>query len=137
MHKGLLSLLFVLTEIPPLSSAYFALGERRNNFHAAMKVAERLYADIYSSDVRGRNSSEPGTSDCEVPGVTKDEVEKLLKVTKRGKAAGDHRVSADMLKNAAGVVLGKLGKNIVRMSSERQAAIALQKGQHNYNSRKG
>ncbi|KAK8777926.1 hypothetical protein V5799_020732 [Amblyomma americanum] len=91
----------------------YALRDKQGNVISNMdkivNVAEEFYTDLYSSQCnQSVNEKDSSAQQCVIPPVTKDEVMKALEAMKRGKAAGEDQVTADLLKDEGDIVLEKL-----------------------------
>ena len=86
-------------------------GEVTNNRDEIIKVAEKFYTDLYSSDDRPNNvNQEEVNIDTPVPAVTVEEVRTAIRHAKRGKASGRDNITIDEIKDAGDIALEKLAK---------------------------
>lgn len=81
-----------------------------------LKVVEEFYEDLYKS--KAENDTEDkerkrvviNVNSEEIPSISREEIERALKETKHGKAAGDDDIVVEMLKDGGEVIIEKLIK---------------------------
>lgn len=97
---------------------YWSVGSTRHNHarnfwcQALMRirlfnVAEWIYTRFYASEVRLRETTERTSIACDAPLVTKADVEKALKGTKREKVACEDGINVDLVKLGGDIALQK------------------------------
>uniref|UniRef100_A0A6G5AC50 Putative endonuclease-reverse transcriptase n=1 Tax=Rhipicephalus microplus TaxID=6941 RepID=A0A6G5AC50_RHIMP len=90
-------------------------GKITTNMDRIVKIAEEFYRDLYSSrDNHNLNTIKTSSNpDDTLPGMI-EEVRKALEGMHRGKAAGEDRVTSDLLKDEGQIVLEKLATLFTR-----------------------
>uniref|UniRef100_A0A6G5A9L5 Putative endonuclease-reverse transcriptase n=1 Tax=Rhipicephalus microplus TaxID=6941 RepID=A0A6G5A9L5_RHIMP len=90
-------------------------GKITTNMDRIVKIAEEFYRDLYSSrDNHNLNTIKTSSNPDDTPPGMIEEVRKALEGMHRGKAAGEDRVTSDLLKDEGQIVLEKLATLFTR-----------------------
>ena len=90
----------------------FALKDEQgvitNNRDEVIKVAEKFYRKLYSSNVQQNEDPNTEVMNTEVPCVNASEIKKALKGMSRGKAGGEDGLTIDLIKDAGNFLIENL-----------------------------